>query len=681
MTEHTSTESSSGNTTNSVVKLSPIVKDAHTVIINYTQPTSKSSSDKDELDAIRKIMEVQKGFLEKEEITHPQDVSYQETPVYPAIFDVSFYDRNTILADEKYGTIHFNDLYKNKVKREVCLQDLVKQEGKFISIIGRAGCGKTFVSKRLAKSFSWPQRVCLYLSFLDINYEQPLAMRQFLLENMFPGLSEKVYADCFSWMQKNDEKLVLILDGLDKAQFTLLKDLAKINYNVCVHIKHLIFNLCCKHLFPNSLLVITSRPHRILYLPEQARPRVTYALGDLSVPDTKKLFCAIAGEALWKKIESNSCQMIAMCRNPLMLQMIVSSFINLPEDICYASTLTRLLSTVMKNLTGCHYLNYPGSLGELVPKLRDLAFNATKEGKVVLSVQQLRNADVDSTCIHDIILQLHKCSLISLFEGGTKFYFCQQLFQEHFTASYIVYEMKVEDFQVFVEESLFEDRLIFVRRFVFGILLDLERKAVSGLQMKREILKKNLNQQLKLTSEELMKASLESDYNALACKLLDLYAGIAEGKDSSIATKAAEYFPTRLYLPPSMNSNLVRGFCLVLKNVIKQLERLNMSFCHLDANSFHEIASVIKDMKPRQIGVISCSDSNLQPSNIDDIIGLLGVARDKLWMAMCFTDSRGRLRNSNQVERDRIQEALNEIQTELVVYIEGDITLRSHQIE
>ncbi|CAK8680925.1 unnamed protein product [Clavelina lepadiformis] len=683
--------SSNVNITDPVFNQSPVIKDAENVTINYTQPTSASSSDEDKWNSMIKLRKLCISYLEKEGKLRLQGVSAKEEipVVHPIIHQITYYDRDTVTVDERYEPEGQNELFKKKIKKEVCFQDLLDQKSKFISIVASAGSGKTVLSLRLAKAFSLLQRLCIHLKFMDANYEEPLTLRQFLLENMFPGHSEEFYITCFYWMQKNTDKIVLILDGLDQAQYSLEKISPKINYNACVPVKDLVFNLCRKHFFPNSLLIITSRPHAVLYLPELARPQVTYALGDLSVFNSHELFLAFADEDLWSKIKKSSSQMLSMCRNPLMLQMIISSNIHPSEDIGDASTPTRLFATVMENLKGSRNIRFPKTMDDLVLKLQVLAFTATNNHKVIITDKQLKDADIDPTTVHDIIVQLHapKRSVnCNLFEGSTtKFYFCHQTFQEHLTASYVVYGMPVEEFQAFVETSLFQEHWTVVRRFVCGLLFDLESKAVSGdLLQKKEILKKYLTQQLEIISEKYLKSRQKySDVDeALKGRLFDLYACVGEGKDSSIATKAAEHLPRKLYLPRPMNSNLVPGFLYVMKHVTKQLDVLSLAVCRLDANSFHEVASVIKEMKPEQIGKMNINYNKLQPSNIDDVIGLLRVVRDELWMLNCFIDDDGRIRIwrvAKQDERKKLQAALNKIQTGLEVVLDFDITLRSQK--
>ncbi|XP_076811511.1 protein NLRC5-like [Clavelina lepadiformis] len=558
--------SSNVNITDAVLNQSPVIKDAENVTINYTQPPSTSSSDKDEWNSMRKLMKLCISYLEKVGKLRLQGVSAKEEipVVHPIIHELNYYDKDTVPVDERYDPKGQNELFKNKIKREVCFQDLLDQKGKFISIVASAGSGKTVFSLRLAKAFSDLHRLCIHLKLMDANYEEQLTLRQLLLDNMFPGHSEEFYTACFSWMQKNANKIVLIMDGLDQAQYSLKETSPNRNYNACVPVKDLVFNLCRKHFFPNSLLIITSRPHAVLYLPEPARPQVTYALGDLSLEDTKKLFLAFADEDLWRKIYATSSQMLSMCRNPLMLQMIISSNIDPSEDIGDISTPTRLFATVMENLKGSRNIRFPKTMDELVLKLQVLAFDATNNHKVIVTDKQLKDAEIDPTTVHDIIVQLHAPKRLvncNLFEGSpTKFYFCHQTFQEHLTASYVVYGMPLEEFQDFVETSLFQEHWTVVRRFVCGLLFDLESKAVSGdLLQKKAILKKHLIQQLESISEKFMEmkrrrvSTLSRGDEALRDKLLDLYVCVGEGKDSSIATKAAEHFPTTIPLSQPMN--------------------------------------------------------------------------------------------------------------------------------
>ncbi|CAK8680850.1 unnamed protein product [Clavelina lepadiformis] len=79
------------------------------------------------------------------------------------------------------------------------------------------------------------------------------------------------------------------------------------------------------------------------------------------------------------------------------------------------------------------------------------------------------------------------------------------------------------------------------------------------------------------------------------------------------------------------------------------------------------------------IGWMDIPGNNLQPSNIDDVIGLLRVVSDELSMLYCFIGDDGIWRVANQDERSKIQSTLNKIQTRLEVDVGYAITLRSQK--
>ncbi|CAK8680937.1 unnamed protein product [Clavelina lepadiformis] len=80
-----------------------------------------------------------------------------------------------------------------------------------------------------------------------------------------------------------------------------------------------------------------------------------------------------------------------------------------------------------------------------------------------------------------------------------------------------------------------------------------------------------------------------------------------------------------------------------------------------------------------RISVVTVICNHLQPSNIDDVIGLLRVVRDQLWMGHCFDGDHGRGRFANEDEINQLQSTLNEIQTGLEVHVGLGTRLRSQK--
>ncbi|CAK8680791.1 unnamed protein product [Clavelina lepadiformis] len=565
--------------------------------------------------AFKKVLKLHCKYLDREGDLSIQGVNVckDEIPVvHPSITQIPFFEGKSAPKEERYQpSDKLSELAKNQQEelKQIQFHELLKKDdgSSFISVIGYPGSGKSVLSKRLARSYTWPHHICWHRKFMDMNYRDKLTIEELIFKKAFPGLDDDTSAQAFNWLVENNDKATLIFDGFDQAEFELKGNSPKEDYQTPMHVRDIMASLCSKHFLPNCRLIFTSRPHSMIFVPKSLRPSSTLLLGDLAPADMKKLFVAYTGtksDEIWTKLNNNAPHLVPLCHNPLMLQMIISSQFHPSKRIGDATTLTRVFATMVENLRRSENLRYQEDFNELVLKLSQVAYNATKKGTVVITTKQLRKYGLDPSTVQDIVIQLfaHDGATNSrVFDGDCRLYFCHQTFQEFFAAFYIVYQMLVKDFKALLK-NLFKDNWSVVRRFLFGLLLDLgplPDSDAGNLETKKEIFVETLHQQLAKISSKYVKN--RDDEAVRDQQTLDRYACVGEGKDSSIATKAAEHFPTTLQLPQPMNSNLVPGFCFVMKHVTKQLDLLNLSFCFLDANSFHEIASVIKEMKPGQV--------------------------------------------------------------------------------
>ncbi|CAK8680999.1 unnamed protein product [Clavelina lepadiformis] len=671
-------------------------------------------SDVDGKKAIDEVLKCQERFLECDGDLHFQGsgLCQDNIPiVHPSITKTNFYSGGAARKEEEYKPSSINDSKRFHPAGNTQFKDILRDSGmsRLISIVGIPGAGKTTLSKRLVRSGNKAtNHFWFHKKFMDMDYKsEKLTVRELFFDKSYPELDKKTSFNAFAWVKKNGHKCTFVFDGLDQAEFKLNENPPKQDYDTPCKVEDLFSNLCCGHYLPRSRIIITSRSHSLIVLPQNMRPGTTYQLGDLAFDDMKDLFWAYAGtkaDELWRKLDSEARHLLPLCHNPLLLQLVISAGLDPSSKVGEMFTLTRLFESLKDNLKYSKNVQDVKLLNELLPSIAELAFRATSKGTVVITVDQLKDVGLDPSNVHDIIVQLFTCkdftNCFRVFDGNTRLYFSHQSFQEYFAAYHIVYNMMKDEFEKFVEEKLFKDHWAVVRRFVCGFLIDLEANSKTDLEEKTEILKINLIQQLTIISERVNSSNRDriSHRNIVdelnTPRLFDLYACVGEGKDSSIATKAAEHFPRILKLPQAINSNLVPGFCFVMKHVTKQLDWLSLSGCYMDADSFHEIASVIKEMKPGQIGKMNIMFNYLQPSNIDDVIGLLRVVRDELWMWDCFDDDdddgtdggdgdgdgrdymRGRF--ANQDERRKIQRVLNKLQTGLKVDV-GDTTLRSQK--
>ncbi|CAK8680885.1 unnamed protein product [Clavelina lepadiformis] len=603
--------------------------------------------------------------------------------VHPTITEISYYGGDAAPTKEDYNPVDRISKHQNKrAGKEIKLEDLLNEENlsRFVSLVGYPGSGKTVCSKRLARSCTWPNRVCFYLRLMDMNYKDKLTLQELLINKLYPGLANATCDNAFSWLKKHNHKIVLILDGFDQAEFTICSNPSKEAYDTPQLVQDLIANLCNKHFLPNCKLVVTSRPHSLIFLPKQLRPSTTYLVGDMTFDSMKRLFYAYAGtkaDEVWSHLNNNEQHLVPLCHNPLMLQLIISACLHPASTSRIGNTLTLVFHTVMENLKHSDNHRCMEGFQKLALQIGKLAFLATSHNTVVITPEQLREVGLDPGTVQDIVIQLvtYRGFINNrVFDGDTRLYFCHQTFQEWFAALHIVHYMAIGEFEEFVKKELFKDHWMVVRRFVCGLLINLgPNEASESFPAKRSFLSDVLTEKLtNISPHQLSSGGAENLVHRH--QLFDLYGCVSEGNSVSMASTAAKCFPTRLQMSSLvLGANQVTSLCFVLKRVTHKLEWLGLSLCELKINSFRRIASVIKDMRPGQIGRMIIDYNDLDTINFDDVIGLLRVVTDRLSMIYCFTDGRGGRKRPNEEEKEKIQDALNNLENpNLKVWVGDD---------
>ena len=311
---------------------------------------------------------------------------------------------------------------------------------------------------------------------MDLNYLQPLTLRELILDKQFPDLDANTCKLDFEWIKKNQEKCLFVFDGLDQVAWSFNQNVTgeKMKTKQCV--QDLITNLCNGHLLSNASLVFTSRPHSMMLIPEPQQPNLMYLLGDLPHSEMKKLFFAYAGkdaQNIWDQLCETAPKLMSLCYNPLLLQLVITACIERLDELDEIQTMTKVFSTVLEQLRYC--TNVRRDINKIKLQISKLAFNATEAGTVVITVAQLKAVGLDADTVQDLIILLHAAIGVTnkVFDGDTKFYFSHQTYQEYYTAVHIKLSLPFEDFQGFVRNKLYSKHYSVVRRFLFGVMLDI----------------------------------------------------------------------------------------------------------------------------------------------------------------------------------------------------------------
>ena len=407
--------------------------------------------------------------VDLEHISWCSDVNSSRIPtLHLEIFKVDFYRGGAMLN------------YQHSAHRRVTVDQLLSLDNRhrFQCLVGPPGIGKTTLSKRLAKNQTY--KLSIHLKFSEINYRKDLTLQELLLNKKFVnlGFTPEKCQKAFSWILVNQSKCLLVLDGLDQAQFDLKNEPTSEDHNASLNVSTIIACLFKKQTFlPNVRIIVTSRPHALNSLHHSLRPNNIYELQGLSQNDTATLLRCFAGdrfEALWSQLNQMSPKLQDLCRSPLILQMFFLSQINPSETIEEATTLTGIFATVLENFQRSKHNR--GEFHKVLVKLARLAYNTFIKNQITITWNDLKKEDLDENEIHDLIVVIpgHKGMSFKVLDVEKTLYFSHQLFHEYYCAWHVC-NITDEEFRGFLEQTKTNRNFDEVKRFLFGLVYDVNK--------------------------------------------------------------------------------------------------------------------------------------------------------------------------------------------------------------
>ncbi|XP_077972200.1 uncharacterized protein LOC120339593 [Styela clava] len=531
-------------------------------------------------------------------------------------------------SEEKYGEL---------ISLDELVEQLRSKKYRYTAMIGQAGSGKTTMTKRLAGRLKIadeaqadeklkPERRFEFFHYLEIKdipifngttEDDKISPHELLFGKIEPGLAEPAVESGYKWMQENQSKCILFLDGLDQATWSLIeKKHNKMRYTDKSSTATIMYNLITGHLFPKMTIVISSREHRIARLPLELRPQFITALAGLNLDDVKRLFIAVmgdTGEKAWEKLTMQSPALIAFSSVPLFLiyNAIVCKFN--PEKL--ADTMTEVVLEILRIFTRSDHTHglkkkNDKQIQQILCNLMKMSFDGTKEKRVIFTIHDLEKVKLESHEVNDIIINVPGKSMFNqrLMEVDHLMFFSHQVIQEILSALYIS-NMDSTMFRNFVETEIEGDHWAVVRRLLSGIILnpDIESKLITNFSPdarqdeKRRILKDFL-------------ASLSSDYLSSYQKL-ELYGALYEANDTDLIQSCIKNIN---FDRVSFTAAGMHAMSSVMRRC-NQLDLVRLIQCNLNAELAHILQSNLKGSCLKLDKLDVSGNKKLGPAGLGDL--------------------------------------------------------------
>ena len=265
---------------------------------------------------------------------------------HPRLTEISFYPESSPLRVERTESTNLRD----DINISQLFSERKGKTARFVAILGEAGAGKSTMSARLCES---ADKYTLHLRCTQMNYGSlELKMKEILLQHNY-NLGESKANEYFAWMDANQQRCRIVLDGYDQAIWKNCQLPPKLSHEAEGKVEDVIGNLLQGHLLPNVQLVVTSRPHAMMSLPVELRPDRVVMLNGFSQQDAKELFVyfvGIDGEQKWCALEALSPNLCLMCSNPAMLT-YTACLLCARDEVPLLQTITSVVRVLLQSFT------------------------------------------------------------------------------------------------------------------------------------------------------------------------------------------------------------------------------------------------------------------------------------------------------------------------------------------
>ena len=155
------------------------------------------------------------------------------------------------------------------------------------------------------------------------------------------------------WLNENEKRCLILLDGLDMAPFLVKENVPAVNITTPANITTWISLLLSGDIMKDSKLILSSRPSSIHQLSIPQRPDLLYTMNGFSDESVGRVIGNYNSEhkdEIVNFIKNKGSNVVNYARNPFVLSMISLIYKNFSPSISSETTMTELYSLAFKQL-------------------------------------------------------------------------------------------------------------------------------------------------------------------------------------------------------------------------------------------------------------------------------------------------------------------------------------------
>ena len=391
------------------------------------------------------------------------------------------------------GNIHYTKLFEelrkhleanyNKLKTDAAKKKLFVRYGNLVVIVGQPGIGKSTLTKHMVeemweKSLFNPDLI-FFLRFRDVDYQAKTDLLEFFApyvtfisnKNDRIEILEKI---------KNTKNIFIIMDGMDEANIDpKMKNAPTYYIDKDFPAEVYIQNLFEGNILPQSKKIVTSRPHRIIQLPEDFQPKLIYSIQGLDKSAINQICLNICSEnhAIVEKIVGyleNHLDLQSLCYIPVICIMVAESLYKIhareyrdlnsyDANVLLENNVDTITTIFVLFLQKWLTLKFERTESSFqLKEISELALKSFNKNQYYFQDVHLRKAKID--------YQNTTTFFNTIFRGSdsTQMHFVHLTWHEFLASVKMRLFSKIEDFNSYIKD-LNSFKYEFVTRFLFGL--------------------------------------------------------------------------------------------------------------------------------------------------------------------------------------------------------------------